>query len=174
MTTAQRTIRTRPRNGLAITDVMTSLMVAELMDPSEELWLVTGWVSDIPVVENEGGQFDGLGLNLSGGSLSLADVLVHLLSRGTTVHIAVRDDPHNRQFVERVQRRYAGPRLAVYISPDLHEKLMCGHAWLLKGSMNFTWNGVARNEESIDLVVDAVQAARQRLELHARWRGVGA
>ena len=46
---------------------------------------------------------------------------------------------------------------------------MVGTDWVMKGSMNFTWNGVQQNEESIDFVFDKHNAAQQRLELRTRW-----
>jgi len=49
--------------------------------------------------------------------------------------------------------------------------MLVGWTWLMKGSMNFTWNGVQRNEESIEFQLDVTTAATQRLELQTRWRG---
>ena len=56
----QRTVRTRPRNGLAIADVLAGVFASELCSPSPELWLVSGWVSDVMVLDNSSRQFDGL------------------------------------------------------------------------------------------------------------------
>ena len=167
----KRTVRTRPRNGLAIGDVLTAVLVSELCWPSEEFWLVTGWVSDIPVINNATRRFDAVMGADPRSSMTLSDVLGTLTRRGTQVHIAVRDDPHNLTFVERLQRVSAADALHRYSSADLHEKVMVGWTWVLKGSMNFTWNGTQRNEESLDFQVDRAEAARQRLELRTRWMG---
>ena len=48
---------------------------------------------------------------------------------------------------------------------------MVGSEWLMKGSMNFTWNGLQQNEESIDFVVGSKAAGKERLELRTRWIG---
>jgi hypothetical protein len=165
----QRTIRTRPRNGLAISDVLTSALASELLSPGPELWLATGWVSDIEVIDNFGGQFDCLVPEQSRRGMTLSQVLGELSRRGTALHVAVRDDPHNFGFVERLERACNRGNLFVYTSPDLHEKILCGWTWLLKGSMNFTWNGTQKNEESIDFLSDPGAVARQRLELQTRW-----
>lgn len=167
----QRTIRTRPRNGLAISDVLTSALVSELVSPGPELWLASGWVSDIAVIDNLGGHFDCLVPEQSRRGMTLSQVLGELSHRGTALHIAVREDPHNVSFVERLERVSDSQNLFVYKSPDLHEKILCGWTWLLKGSMNFTWNGMQKNEESIDFLSDPSAVARQRLELQTRWMG---
>jgi hypothetical protein len=167
----KRTVRTRPRNGLAISDVLAAALLAELCSPSEELWLVTGWVTDIPVIDNSIRQFDAVMGAETRSTLSLTDVFTILTQQGTHVHVAVREDPHNQTFVGRLQRVCASDALHLYSGADLHEKILVGWTWVLKGSMNFTWHGTQRNEEGLDFEVDPADAARQRLELRTRWIG---
>ncbi|WP_324190302.1 phospholipase D-like domain-containing protein DpdK [Nocardia cyriacigeorgica] len=166
---AQRTIRTRPRNGLAIFDVLSGVLLSELCLPSSEIWLVTGWVSDTLVLDNSAHRFDDLLGDDAPSELYLSDVLVELARRGANVHVAVREVDHNIAFLRRLENR--GVPINTHSSPDLHEKLLVGDDWVMKGSMNFTWNGLQRNEESIDLLVGSPAAARERLELQTRWIG---
>jgi len=168
---SKRAVRTRPRNGLAIGDVLAAALLSELCSPSEELWLATGWVTDIAVIDNSIRQFDAVIGPESRSTLNLSDVFAILTHRHTHVHVAVREEPHNQTFVSRLQRVCASDALHLYSSADLHEKIMVGRTWVLKGSMNFTWHGTQRNEEGLDLEVDAAEAARQRLELRTRWIG---
>ena len=167
--TGARTVRTRPRNGLAIGDVLTAALLSELCSPSSEFWLVTGWVTDITVIDNHIRQFDAVLGPDSRSTLSLSEAFALLTHRGTHVHVAVREDPHNVTFVDRLRRACASDQLHLYSSPELHEKIMIGWNWVLKGSMNFTWNGTQLNEEALDFQVDPAHAARQRLELRTRW-----
>ena len=166
-----RIVRTRPRNGLAISDVLTAALLSEFCAPSPELWLVTGWVTDMTVLDNAHRQYDAVLGDDARSSLTLTEVLAALTRRGSHVHVAVREVDHNRRFVERLRAAAEPAALSVYSSPDLHEKILVGWTWLMKGSMNFTWNGVQRNEESIDFQLDITTAATQRLELQTRWRG---
>lgn len=168
MNMKQRTIRTRPRNGLAIIDVLSAVFASELCSPSPELWLVTGWVSDVTVLDNSSRQFVGLLGDAGSSNLSLSEGLRILSSLGTEVHVALRDIDHNHDFLRRLGK---GPGIHTYLSDDLHEKILVGWDWILKGSMNFTWNGLQRNEESIDLQVGQAAASTQRLELRTRWLG---
>ena len=164
----QRTIRTRPRNGLAITDVMSGVFASELFSPSQELWLVSGWVSDVTVLDNSLGQFTHLIGSDMAATLNLSNVLKLLASQGTEIHLALRDVEHNHEFLRRLGNN---SRIHQYVSADLHEKILVGWDWVLKGSMNFTWNGLQRNEESIDLQLGSHVASTQRLELQTRWLG---
>ena len=167
--TGIRHIRTRPRNGLAITDVLSAALLSELCAPSPELWLVSGWVTDVPVIQNDSGQFSVLLGGESWQSLTLSQTLSELTRRGTHLHLALREDPHNASFVDRIGRLAERNHVSVYSSPDLHEKILVGWSWVLKGSMNFTWNGTQRNEEGMTFESNLTEAARQRLELRTRW-----
>lgn len=171
--TGVRHIRTRPRNGLAITDVLATALLSEMCSPGAELWLVSGWVTDVTVIGNSSGQFDAILGPESRASMTLSNALGELARRGTHLHVAVREDPHNRTFVERLSRVAAPGTLSLYSSPDLHEKILVGWNWVLKGSMNFTWNGTHRNEESMTFEASLKEAARQRLELRTRWIDAG-
>lgn len=166
-----RTIRTRPHNGTAMADALSMVLVSELVQPSKEIWLVSAWVSDVPVVQNDMGAFDDILTDAGGSALTLSHVLAHLSILGTLINVAVRDDRHNEQFLEILRRRCNLDHLRIHKSPDLHEKILTGDDWVLKGSMNFTWNGLNVNEESMEFVADAAEAARHRLELSIRWGG---
>jgi len=169
--TSRRSIRTRPRNGLAISDVLASALLSELLSPSPELWLVSGWVTDVAVIDNSVGQFDCVLGPEPRSQLSLSEVLGLLASSGTELHIALHDNDHNLAFIERLRGQATGPTLHTYLGDALHEKTLVGWSWLLKGSMNFTWNGTQRNEEGLDFVSDRAVAAQERFDLRTRWIG---
>lgn len=168
-----RAIRTRPRNGIAITEVLSTVMISELVHPSSEVWLVSGWVSDVIVIRNEMGAFDDVVPDAGPGAVTLSSALARLSELGTRINVGVREDQHNEQFLEVLRRRCTQGNLRIHKSPDLHEKILAGDNWFLRGSMNFTWNGLNAHEESMELVLDAAEAARHRLELSVRWGGNG-
>jgi hypothetical protein len=168
--TRARSVRTRPRNGLAISDVLTTALLSEFCAPGPELWLVTGWATDIPVLDNTHRQFDAILGDDARSSLTLCEVFAALSRRGTHIHLAIRAVDHNYRFVNRLTAIVEPSKLSVHRGPDLHEKILVGWTWLIKGSMNFTWNGLQVNEESIDFQFDMHEAAAQRLELQTRWQ----
>lgn len=165
----QRTIRSTPRSNAAIKELLQTVLVAELLDPSPDLWLVSGWISDLDILDNREGRLELLLGYEKGRSISLAEVLAEAMRRGSHVHIAVGSSPHNEEFARRLSRA-AGPLTYDYhVGADLHEKTLCGKDWVITGSMNFTWNGVHRNEESTVFRVDSVEAAKTRLDFDGRW-----
>jgi hypothetical protein len=125
----------------------------------------------MPVIDNQDHGFDAILGAEPRSRVTLSEVLGGLTHRGTELHVALREVDHNRSFVERLRRASLHSALHVYSSADLHEKMMVGWGWVLKGSMNFTWNGVQVNEESLEFEVGNAEAARQRLELRTRWIG---
>nr|MBA3431012.1 phosphatidylserine/phosphatidylglycerophosphate/cardiolipin synthase family protein [Actinomycetota bacterium] len=106
-------------------------------------------------------------------SLLLTEVLAELSVRGTHLHVALRSEEHNIAFRNRLQDRVRADRLSLYQGADLHEKMLVGDDWVMKGSMNFTWNGVQKNEESIDFTFNKAAASFERLELRTRWIETG-
>jgi hypothetical protein len=171
--TGIRSVRTRPRNGLAISDLLTSVLLSELCKPSDELWIVSGWITDIPVLNNRHRQYDAVLGDVARSTLLFTELLAELANRGCHLHVAIRHVDHNARFVNRLQDRARADRLSVYGSADVHEKIMVGNDWVMKGSMNFTWSGVQQNEESIDFVFDKTAAAHELLELRTRWMAAG-
>jgi hypothetical protein len=151
--------------------VLTAALISEMCAPSAEFWLVSGWVTDIPVLDNSTRQFDAVMGSEARSQLTLSEVLGALTRRGTQLHVALRVVDHNNAFADRLMRVSDASALSIYWSEDLHEKIMVGWDWVLKGSMNFTWNGMHRSEESIDFEVNSTEAAQQRLELQTRWMG---
>jgi hypothetical protein len=160
-----------------LTDALQALFVAELLKPSAPMWIVTPWISDVVVIDNRSGLFTGLLPDLPQRPIRLAEVLVNLLQRSGAVVIACRPDDHNRLFVEQLQGRVAAEggfngRLTCRYANELHEKGILSGKVLLSGSMNLTYNGIRRLEESILITNDTDAVARARHAYEDRWGGV--
>lgn len=168
MTAWRRTIRSNPRAGVRVNDVLSAALISELLNPSRDLWLVSPWVSDIVALDNRDARLLGVLDESYTREVHLSEVLAHLFFAGCELHIAVRPDDHNDQFLDRLQRRL-GRSFDLHQGPDLHEKTLCGDDWLITGSMNFTWRGLAMNDEAVTYTVDRTAAARARLDLEHRW-----
>ncbi len=171
MTTATgRIIHTRS-SALQVPDLLQAVFTAELLCPSRCLWLVSPWVSDIPILDNRTNGFSPIEPRWARSRVSLSQVLGRLLELGTTVRIATRPDDHNRAFLERM-RRLAEPDglpLVLHSAEELHEKGILGDGFYLSGSMNFTFNGISLNEEAVHYSVDAAFVAKNRIHLSDRW-----
>jgi phosphatidylserine/phosphatidylglycerophosphate/cardiolipin synthase-like enzyme len=168
VTTFRRTVRTNPRLGLKVNELISAALVSELLEPSRDLWLVSPWISDIAVLDNRDQHLDPVLGDLYVREVYLSEVLAMLARGGSTLHVAVRPDEHNTAFLERLERNLGEP-LDLHRGDDLHEKTLCGDEWVITGSMNFTWNGLAVNDEAVTYTVDRKLAAQTRLDLEHRW-----
>jgi phosphatidylserine/phosphatidylglycerophosphate/cardiolipin synthase-like enzyme len=152
-------------------DLLQSLFVAELIAPSRCVWLVSPWISDIPVIDNEASSFGQLAPEWPRGHVRLSQVLARMLGAGTTVHVATRDEDRNRSFLSTVCALAESGRLRTHTSNELHEKGFLGDDYYLSGSMNFTISGIQINEEFVHLITDTADIARNRVILTQRWGG---
>jgi hypothetical protein len=171
-TATGRIIHTRA-SARQVPDLLQAVFTAELLCPSTCLWLVSPWVSDIPILDNRTNAFLAFDANWARTRVSLSQVLGKLLELGTTVHVATRPDDHNGAFLDRM-RRIAEPDclpLALHSAEELHEKGILGDAFYLSGSMNFTFNGISLNEEAVQFSIDSAFVAKNRIFLADRWGG---
>jgi hypothetical protein len=156
-----------------LSDALQALFVAELLTPSTPLWIVTPWISDVVIIDNRVGRFTGLLPDVPRRSIRLVETLLAQLQRGGSVVIACRPDDHNRSFTEQITERAdelgVGERLICRSAVDLHEKGILTTHVLVSGSMNLTYNGLRRLEESILLTDDVDAVARARYAYEDRW-----
>jgi hypothetical protein len=167
--TLERTLRTSPVTGIRVDPILTAVLLAELLTPSPEIWLVSAWISDVPTVDNSRGNYDSLIANASARVYQLSEILGMLTERGSRLTVVTRDVPENNPFLIRLGRVAITERLRMIRSPDAHEKTFCGGDWLLSGSMNFTINGMTVNDEVVTYKLDSVAAAQARIDLAHRW-----
>jgi hypothetical protein len=170
-----RTIRkSQTRSSAEAASLLANLFAAELVSPSECIWLISPWISDIPILDNEVGAFDPLS-RWGPRGVRLAEVLATLASRGSSIVIGTTADPRNDEFVGHLNGRAAelGARNKVRIARDpanlLHEKAITGDDYAVVGSMNITWYGVNLREEFLELRTEEDFVARARLDAMDRF-----
>ncbi len=151
-----------------IPDLLSSIFIAELITPSQCVWLVSPWISDIPVIDNTANTFLCLEPSWSRSRIRLSQVLTTLAEHGTTVHIATRPDSHNHSFLDTIKTRTDG-RCHIHISEELHTKGILGDGYYLAGSMNFTFNGIMVNEEAVTYETSPEVIAEQQVIFTNRW-----
>lgn len=171
-----RTIHKAPGEQHDIADLLQTIFALELAAPSGGLWLVSPWISDIPVIDNRAGDFATM-LDPAWGDrwISLSEVLARLITLGTHVVLGVRrEHEYTDAFVSRTQELAglgAAERLTVSRSNDLHHKGLLTDRCHLGGSMNFTYNGIALLQETVRYTTNQAELAGLRLEYHATWGG---
>lgn len=167
-----RIVHTRA-SARQVPDLLQIIFAAELICPSECIWLVSPWVSDIPVIDNRTNGFSAFDSQWARTQVSLTQVLRRLLELGTTIHVATRPDDHNEAFLARMRRFSERDNLPLHLHSveELHEKGILGDGYYLSGSMNFTFSGISLNEEAVHFSVDPPFVAENRILLTSRWGG---
>lgn len=161
-----RRITSKARDGsVQLTDCLSSLFALELMCPSPEIYLLSPWISNMPLISGRFGQFRALMGDMGGNDLRLATVLATLAERGAMVRIVCRpNQPLTDEFLnllpEQIEYRFL---------ETLHEKGLITRSYYLRGSMNFTYSGVNLNDESVELTTDPQDVVPALLEARQRW-----
>lgn len=171
----RRIFKTQTTGVTTIQELLQSMFVAEVMQPSEEIWIVSPWISNVVLIDNRTGNFDALNPEWGRREIRLTEVLATLMARGTVVNIVTRSDASNDAFRTRigelVHEHGLDGQLSVLIHNQLHTKGILLGGCLLMGSMNLTYNGMVINDEWVEFSIDPQELARTRLEF--RHYGVG-
>lgn len=158
-----------------VKELLQAIFVGEMIAPSRCLWLVSPWITDIPIIDNRAGAFDALDSSWGPRVLRLGEVIARSLEVGTAVVVATRPVPHNRPFLSQLSAAAAELRVATALrlneGDDLHEKGLLGDDFYLSGSMNLTYGGVELLEETVTFDTAEDVVAQARLALYERWGG---
>ncbi len=172
MTGLTRTLRTGNRMRLRADSILSTALLAELAQPGGSLWLVSGWITDIEVLDNTQGAFDALLGDNPPANCRLSQMLSLIAVAGSRIHVVTRNNSHNQIFAARLRQAMTDPKgqLDFRFDDKIHEKTLCGRDWMLTGSMNFTVSGLGDNEESVTYKVDDPEVAQAHLDFAERWK----
>jgi hypothetical protein len=147
-----------------------TVLMAELLAPSDTIWLISPWISDVAIFDNGGGGFGSVFPEAGERQIRLSEVLISLATAGVSLVIAVRPDDLNAPFLNAIKElEERSDHALVQTSAELHEKTLAGADFVLSGSMNFTTAGLDHNEEQVRLDLEPEVVAATRRELRARW-----
>lgn len=156
-----------------IIDLLQSIFVSELIYPSECLWIVSPWISDIPIIDNKANQFIYLNPDWAKKLVRFSEVITNLIQFGAKIHIATRPESHNELFVQRLKTQIEAiekeDQLRVHFQENLHEKGILGDSFYLSGSMNFTFNGITLNEEKVIFSINKEKINEEKFLFSHRW-----
>ncbi|QTH15058.1 hypothetical protein C4C32_03885 [Pseudomonas corrugata] len=133
-----------------------STMLASLLINPDEIWLVSPWLSDFPLLDNRSGQWNSLEPKWGSRTVSFSELLARAVTGGCALRIATRDVDSSRYFVRGLENRLGDNQDFHYlISDTLHSKGFLTRSGFLKGSLNYTFSGTQRNDEHVTLTQDA-------------------
>jgi phosphatidylserine/phosphatidylglycerophosphate/cardiolipin synthase-like enzyme len=154
----------------AVHEALAFVFTQELLLPSEHVFVVAPWISNIPILDNRHGAFMSLNPEWARTDIHLVEVLTALATRGVRLHLHVGTDVHNRYFESRLQEALADAGVSGQchwqVHRHLHTKGVLTDQVLVSGSMNFTRNGIRLLDESVDICFapEIVGTARAHFE----------
>lgn len=168
----RHTFTTQATSRSEIREMLEGIFVAELLVPSESIWLVSPWISDIDILDNRCGQFSSLVPTWGLRRIRLSEVFAHIMGQ-SRVHIVARPDSHNDAFLRKMddlsRASDDADNLHVTIRDTLHLKGLLGQDYYLSGSMNLTYNGVEVNHEGVTLDRSAKGIAEARIHFKENY-----
>lgn len=172
-----RQIATRGDGAEATLDrELHKFFVSELIVPSQPLWIVSAWLSDVDLVDNRGGELLELAPGLPVRSLRLIELLDQLVTAlDGEINVIVRDVSHNRPVLRRLEEirdRSNSGILRIATRSDLHEKVLVSSRLMVSGSMNLTHHGRLKNIEHVTFTDDADAIERQCLHMEQLYGGI--
>jgi phosphatidylserine/phosphatidylglycerophosphate/cardiolipin synthase-like enzyme len=153
--------------------LLAAVFTAELLSPSDEIWLVSPWIRDVSLLDNRAGDFAAVQPTWGLREIRLLDCLTALLERGTAVRVKTGQESASRGVLRELERRSRdigrSSHLFTRSSSLLHTKGLLTARCLIRGSMNFTVRGINLNEEAITYDVDTAAIAEMRIALDDQW-----
>jgi hypothetical protein len=159
-----------------IQELITLMVVSELLHPGPAVWIVSPWISDVPLLDNRAGSFDSINPEWGHREIRLTDLAVQLMAGGSALKLVTRPDEHNKVFIRRLadaaDASAVRSLLSVTQRESLHTKGILTRRGLMLGSMNLTYNGLELNDEVIEYDTDpqALSNAEMAFEDYAGGR----
>jgi hypothetical protein len=163
---ANRLIKPNSRvRSIVLEDCLSSLFALELLAPAPEYFLFSAYISDFEVMNNAFGQFRILLPEEVGKRVRLSTLLLALHERGAEVNILIRDEASNSDFYNRL-----APHLPIKQAAHFHDKLFVCEHFFLHGSMNFTYTGATRSDETVEINTNPEDVNMALLQARELWK----
>jgi phosphatidylserine/phosphatidylglycerophosphate/cardiolipin synthase-like enzyme len=151
----------------AVHEVLGFAFAHELLTPSQSIFLVAPWISNIVIFDNRLGQFSAFNADWGKRGIRLVEVLVAAATNGSRIHVLTRPDPHNQYVEGRLKAAMSDAGLSDALTwkakPLLHSKGLLTDRFYLDGSMNLTESGVHLNDETIAISYEEGDIALARV-----------
>lgn len=159
-----------PTQSQSIIDLIQSLLVLELVQPSKTIWVGSAWISDIQLFDNRGLQYKSLEPDWPADMISLSKVLLALAKRGIHIIIITRDDEVNQNFLNKIKlNKSENMIIDIILRDEFHEKGLLSDSYEITGSMNFTYNGIMINDERVIYRCDKNKIAERQIVMWDKY-----
>lgn len=164
----RRIFKSQLTGGVILRELLETMFASEMLAPGPVVYIFSPWISNIVLIDNRSGNYDSLNPEWGRREVRVTDVLVALMSRGTHVYVATRNDTKNIAFTNALsmatEQNGLEDLLSLYRRNTLHTKGIQLSSSSLMGSMNLTFYGLALNDEHVMFSIDPEDLTRTRLE----------
>lgn len=179
MIQTRRIFKDRNTNRSELRQLLETIFIAEIMYPSEELWMVFPWISDVLILDNRTGAFNQIMPHWPKEQIRLSEILFELIKRGCSLRLVTRPgQAQTEMFLANLSVKVSGlnqKNISVSYTENEHIKGMLGDNFYLNGSMNLTYNGIEMLREEIvfTLVQEEIETARFHLNVfNPQWENL--
>ena len=146
-------------------DYLVSLFVAEAINPSKELYLISPFLSNSPLIENRHNQYTDVFPLIKSKTIYLSDILSTLAWRGMSVRIICDDvREETKPLIDALYNQVEFRKLN-----QNHDKGLVTNHVFIHGSMNFTYSGIYLNKESLRTTNDRSDINEALIAFRRRW-----
>jgi phosphatidylserine/phosphatidylglycerophosphate/cardiolipin synthase-like enzyme len=175
MTLKRKIFKNASASQNAVREVLALVFAQELLSPSQEVFIVAPWISNVVVFDNRLGQFTTVNPEWARREVRLIEVFVALATNGATVNLHTRPNPHNKQFKWRIEEGMSDAGVSDRLrwsddDPYLHTKGLLTDRVFIDGSMNLTESGVALNDETVTISYEPADIAAARVHFESYGR----
>ena len=145
-------------------DALKSLIILEVLNPSEEIYFFSPWITNAPIIKNRK-KVNDLFPFAEGENITLKRFIRHCIWRGSRVRIISKVEGENTKiFYNDLKKEIDFKRLK-----QEHEKGLITDNFYIHGSMNFTYSGIYINGEKVRITTEESEINQALLSAKAMW-----
>lgn len=153
-------------------EVLSTLLAGLTITP-QPIWLVSPWVSDFDLLDNQSGDWSMLQPAWGLRTVRFSELLAACVESGCLLNLVTKDEDGNYAFLKRLSESItSNDRYRHGFSNELHAKGLLTASWYLSGSMNFTFSGANLNDEQLHLNANPTVTSETIVEFEQRYASV--
>ena len=172
----RRIFKSENTGTIILKEIVQYIFISELINPSEEVWFVSPFISDVPILDNRAGNFNSLNPEWNRKIIKLSDYIRQIISNGSKTFLVTKEIDENMGFLNQLDdemNEYASKGFfSLIFREKLHTKGILTNSASITGSMNLTWSGFNINDESIEYDIDPERLSQMRQELHSNYLSI--
>ena len=142
-----------------VQELMQFIFFSELLRPSPSVWIVSPWISNVEILNNQSGNFDVINPEWRRRNIRVIDLCLQIATNGTKLYVVTKKgEEHNEKFLKQLrgEGRSTGliSRIKIIEHKNLHRKGIVTGSGSLSGSMNITYNGFKIEDQEITYYTD--------------------